>query len=111
MTGDQSPQAMENHQDPPGRTTDMRPRPDHGEDSYRGSGRLTGERARITGGDSGIGRPVAMAFAREGADVAIAYLDEDDDTRDTAVLVEKAGRQASYISGAVIPVTGGKPIL
>ena len=99
MTDDQSTQAMENQQEPPGRTADMRLRPDHGEDSYRGSGRLTGKRALITGGDSGIGRAVAIAFAREGADVAIAYLDEDDDARDTAALIEKAGRQALLISG------------
>jgi NAD(P)-dependent dehydrogenase (short-subunit alcohol dehydrogenase family) len=99
MTDDQSPQATENQQQPPGRTADMRLRPDHGEDSYHGSGRLTGKRALITGGDSGIGRAVAIAFAREGADVAIAYLNEDDDARDTAALVEKAGRQALVIPG------------
>jgi NAD(P)-dependent dehydrogenase (short-subunit alcohol dehydrogenase family) len=99
MTDSQSPQATENQQEPPGRTADMRPRPDHGEDSYRGSGRLTGKRALITGGDSGIGRAVAIAFAREGADVAIAYLNEDDDARETAALVEKAGRQALVIPG------------
>src|SRR4051794_10337486 len=99
MTDDQSPQATENQQEPPGRTTDMRLRPDHGEDSYQGSGRLTGKRALITGGDSGIGRAVAIAFAREGADVAIAYLNEDDDAHDTAALIEKAGRQALAIAG------------
>ncbi|MEU4245375.1 SDR family oxidoreductase [Actinoplanes sp. NPDC026619] len=86
-------------QKPPGTTTAMRQQPDHGEDSYRGSGRLTGKRALITGGDSGIGRAVALAFAREGADVAISYLNEDDDARDTAALVEKAGRQALLIPG------------
>jgi len=99
MTDDQSPQATENQQEPPGRTTDMRLRPDHGEDSYQGSGRLAGKRALITGGDSGIGRAVAIAFAREGADVAIAYLNEDDDAHDTAALIEKAGRQALTIAG------------
>jgi NAD(P)-dependent dehydrogenase (short-subunit alcohol dehydrogenase family) len=89
----------EPQQQPPGRTTDMRRLPDHGEDSYRGSGRLTGKRVLITGGDSGIGRAVAIAFAREGADVAIAYLSEDDDARDTAALVEKAGRRTLLIPG------------
>ena len=66
-------------QEPPGRTGQMNPRPDHGEESYRGSGRLAGKAAVITGADSGIGRAVAIAFAREGADVLIAYLDEHDD--------------------------------
>jgi NAD(P)-dependent dehydrogenase (short-subunit alcohol dehydrogenase family) len=89
----------ERQQQPPGSTTQMRRQPDHGEDSYRGSGRLTGKRALITGGDSGIGRAVALAFAREGADVAIAYLNEDQDARDTAALVEKAGRRAVLIAG------------
>ena len=68
----------------PGRLAPMDPPPDHGEESYRGSGRLEGKKAVITGGDSGIGRAVAIAFAREGADVLIAYLDEDDDARSTA---------------------------
>ncbi|MFI6074371.1 SDR family oxidoreductase [Actinoplanes sp. NPDC051343] len=77
----------------------MRQRPDHGEDSYHGSGRLARKRALITGGDSGIGRAVAIAFAREGADVAISYLNEHEDARETAALVEKAGRQALLIPG------------
>ncbi|MEV4537527.1 glucose 1-dehydrogenase [Asanoa sp. NPDC049518] len=77
----------------------MRSKPDHGEDSYRGSGRLEGKRAVITGGDSGIGRAAAIAFAREGADVLIAYLDEDDDARGTAKLVEEAGRKAVLVPG------------
>jgi NAD(P)-dependent dehydrogenase (short-subunit alcohol dehydrogenase family) len=77
----------------------MDPRPDHGEESYRGSGRLTGKRAVITGGDSGIGRAVAIAFAREGADVLIAYLDEHEDAQDTARYVEEAGRTCVLVPG------------
>src|SRR5690606_4267834 len=83
----------------PGRTDLMQPRPDHGETSYKGSGRLAGKVALITGGDSGIGRAVAIAFAREGADLLISYLSEDDDARDTAALVEAAGRKAVLIAG------------
>lgn len=79
----------------PGHTDDMRPRPDHGEATYRGSGRLEGRRALITGGDSGIGRAVAIAFAREGADVAFSHLAEEvDDARDTSQWVVEAGRRA-----------------
>jgi NAD(P)-dependent dehydrogenase (short-subunit alcohol dehydrogenase family) len=89
----------EPQQQPPGSTTRMRRQPDHGEDSYRGCGRLTGKRTLITGGDSGIGRAVALAFAREGADVAISYLSEDEDAQETAALVEKAGRRAVLIPG------------
>src|SRR3954447_24391870 len=77
----------------------MDPKPDHGEQSYRGSGRLTGKIAVITGGDSGIGRAVAIAYAREGADVLISYLDEHDDAKDTAQWVEKAGRKAVLVPG------------
>ena len=86
-------------QSPPGHTTEMDPRPDHGEESYRGSGRLTGKAAVITGADSGIGRAVAIAYAREGADVLISYLNEDDDARDTAKWVEQAGRRAVVVPG------------
>jgi NAD(P)-dependent dehydrogenase (short-subunit alcohol dehydrogenase family) len=84
----------------PGLTDDVRPTPDHGEESYRGTGRLTGKRAVITGGDSGIGRAVAIAFAREGADVLLSYLPEEEkDARDTARLVEEAGRKAVTVPG------------
>ncbi|MEO1922753.1 MAG: SDR family oxidoreductase [Sphingomonadaceae bacterium] len=85
----------------PGSFRDMRPVPDHGEESYRGSGRLKGKRAIITGGDSGIGRAVAIAFAREGADVLISYLCEQNDARDTAELVEKEGRTAILEAGDI----------
>ncbi|MFN3318523.1 MAG: SDR family oxidoreductase [Allorhizobium sp.] len=85
----------------PGRTSDMTPRPDHGEDSYKGSGKLEGLKAIITGGDSGIGRAVAIAYAREGADVLISYLDEDEDAKETARWVEKAGRKAVLVRGDI----------
>jgi NAD(P)-dependent dehydrogenase (short-subunit alcohol dehydrogenase family) len=88
-------------QNPPGRTGEMDPKPDHGETSYRGSGRLAGKAAVITGADSGIGRAVAIAYAREGADVLISYLDEDDDARQTAQWVEKAGRKAVLMPGDI----------
>jgi NAD(P)-dependent dehydrogenase (short-subunit alcohol dehydrogenase family) len=88
--------------DHPGRTGDLDQQPDHGEHSYRGSGRLTGRRAVITGGDSGIGRAVAIAFAREGADVLITHLDaEADDAEDTAHWIEQAGRKAVTIAADV----------
>jgi len=85
----------------PGLTTPMTPAPDHGEASYKGSGRLSGKIALITGGDSGIGRAVAIAFAREGADVAIAYLNEDEDAQETARWVEQAGRKALLLPGDI----------
>ncbi|UYU30692.1 glucose 1-dehydrogenase [Siccibacter colletis] len=86
----------------PGATRDMQPVPDHGETSYKGSGRLTGKAAIITGGDSGIGRAVAIAYAREGADVLISYYNEHDDAKETARLVEEAGRKAVLVSGDLV---------
>ena len=83
----------------PGVQSEMSPVPDCGENSYRGSGRLTGKRAVITGGDSGIGRAVAIAYAREGADVLIAYLNEDEDAAEVARLVEDAGRKCVLVPG------------
>jgi NAD(P)-dependent dehydrogenase (short-subunit alcohol dehydrogenase family) len=89
-------------QEQPGLTGATDPRPDHGEETYRGTERLAGMRALITGGDSGIGRAVAIAFAREGADVAISYLpEEEDDAADTAEWIEKAGRTALKLPGDV----------
>jgi hypothetical protein len=88
-------------QEMPGTTDAMTPRPDHGEDSYNGSGRLQDKKAVITGGDSGIGRAVAIAYAREGADVVISYLCEHKDAEDTARLVEQAGRKAVLFPGDI----------
>jgi NAD(P)-dependent dehydrogenase (short-subunit alcohol dehydrogenase family) len=88
-------------QKPPGVQSQMTPTPDCGEETYRGSGKLTGKAAVITGGDSGIGRAVAIAFAREGADVLISYLSEDVDARDTADYVEKAGQKAVLVRGDI----------
>lgn len=86
-------------QSPPGVEGELRPAADHGESSYRGSGRLTGKAAVITGADSGIGKAVAIAFAREGADVLISYLDEHEDAEDTRKWVENAGRKAVLVAG------------
>ena len=83
----------------PGSTAKMDPRPDHGETSYRGSGKLAGKRAVITGGDSGIGRAVAIAYAREGADILIAYLDEHEDAHEVKALIEQEGRKAVLVAG------------
>jgi NAD(P)-dependent dehydrogenase (short-subunit alcohol dehydrogenase family) len=89
----------EQQQDAPGTTSAMNPAPDHGEDSYKGSGRLEGKIAIITGADSGIGKATAIAFAREGADVVISYLEEEEDAQSTRELVEAAGRTAVLFAG------------
>lgn len=83
----------------PGKTSQMTPAPDHGEQSYRGSGKLKGLSALITGGDSGIGRAVALCYAREGANVAINYLSEKEDAQETAELVKETGVKAAVIAG------------
>lgn len=85
----------------PGNEAEMMPKPDFGEDTYKGSGKLEGRVALITGADSGIGRAVALAFAREGADVAISYLSEDEDARETARVVEESGRKALLLPGDI----------
>jgi NAD(P)-dependent dehydrogenase (short-subunit alcohol dehydrogenase family) len=85
----------------PGLTHKMDPVPDHGENSYKGSNRLEGKKAVITGGDSGIGRAVAIAYAREGADILMSYLSEDEDAQETARAVEEAGRKAVLVKGDI----------
>jgi len=100
--GYQKPPFEEPGQAPPGRETQMRNKPDHGEDSYQGTGRLRGKAALITGGDSGIGRAVAIAYAREGADVAISYLpEEEDDAREAARWIKEAGRKNLNLAGDI----------
>ncbi len=94
------PPYPEQHQRWPGLASKMNPKPDHGEFSYKGSGRLAGRRALITGGDSGMGRAAAIAYAREGADVAINYLpDEEPDAQEVVKLIREAGRKAVPLPG------------
>jgi NAD(P)-dependent dehydrogenase (short-subunit alcohol dehydrogenase family) len=88
-------------QEMPGSEQKMDPKPDHGETSYRGSGKLTGRKALITGGDSGIGKAVAIAFAREGADVLISYLNEEEDANEAAEYVKAAGCKAVLMPGDI----------
>ncbi len=105
------PPFPEQSQPIPGTTAAMQPVPDHGEETYRGSGRLTGKRAVITGGDSGIGRAVALAFAREGADVLISYLSEDEDARSIQTLVEEEGRKCVLVPGDIQSVAHCREII
>jgi len=95
------PPLPEQKQEVPGSDQQIQPKADHGEQSYKGSGKLQGRKAIITGADSGIGKAVAIAFAREGADVLIAYLDEEEDARDTAKWVKDAGRKAILVGGDI----------
>jgi NAD(P)-dependent dehydrogenase (short-subunit alcohol dehydrogenase family) len=88
-------------QQPPGSEAEMNPKPDYGEESYTGSGKLAGKAAIITGGDSGIGRAVALAYAREGADVLISYLNEEADAQETCRAVEDAGRKCVVVPGDI----------
>lgn len=98
-----SPPFPQQNQNYPGVESKLKPLADHGEDSYKGSGKLIGKTAIITGGDSGIGKAIAIAFAREGADVLISYLDnmEDDDAQDTAKYVKDAGQRCILVRGDV----------
>ena len=99
----QPPYAEQDQRDQhPGLESQMQPRPDYGEETYKGSGKLEGKKAIITGGDSGIGRAVALAFAREGADVLISYLEEEEpDAQETVQVIEDAGRKAVKMPGDV----------
>jgi NAD(P)-dependent dehydrogenase (short-subunit alcohol dehydrogenase family) len=99
----QPPYAEQDQRDQhPGLESEMQPRPDYGEETYKGSGKLEGKKAIITGGDSGIGRAVALAFAREGADVLISYLEEEEpDAQETVQVIEDAGRKAVKMPGDV----------
>jgi len=100
-TAGPTPPQPRQEQSPPGFTEGLSPKPDHGEHSYRGCGKLKGRAAIITGADSGIGRAVAIAFAREGADVLISYLCEHEDAKETVRWVEEAGRRAVLVPGDV----------
>lgn len=106
-----TPPFKEQQQDEPGKQGLLHPKADHGEESYKGSGKLTGKKAIITGGDSGIGRAVAIAFAREGADVLISYLDEHEDAAETAKYVEAAGRKAVLVPGDISEESHCKQII
>src|SRR5215831_3503919 len=99
MNDKPTPPFRPQHQSMPGSSAAMEPEPDYGERSYKGSGRLKDKKAIITGGDSGIGRAVALAFAREGADILISYYDEDDDAKKTERLVKEAGRRCVLVRG------------
>lgn len=96
-----TPPFPEQRQPMPGHSAEMDPPPDYGEDSYKGSGRLANQKAVITGADSGIGRAVALAFAREGADILVSYYNEHDDARETQRIVESAGRRCLVLSGDI----------
>lgn len=96
-----TPPQPEQRQPIPGNERALTPRADHGEESYRGSGKLDGLAALVTGADSGIGRAVALAFAREGANVLVSYFSEHDDARETARLIGEAGRKALVVSGDI----------
>jgi len=95
------PSYPEQQQAPAGLESQMDPKPDYGEQSYKRFGRLQGKAAIVTGGDSGIGRAVTVAFAREGADVLISYLDEESDAQETARVVREAGRKAVTVPGDI----------
>lgn len=97
----EQPPFGESGKEVPGRENMMHPKADHGEESYRGSGKLEDRNAIITGGDSGIGRAVAIAYAREGANVLIAYLEEDKDAEETVKYVEEAGQKAVLVKGDI----------
>jgi len=101
MANEPKPPFPDQKQPIPGKTAAMDPVPDHGEDSYKGSGKLEGKKSLITGADSGIGRAVAIAYAREGADIVVSYLSEHEDAEETKRLVEEAGRKCWLVPGDI----------
>jgi NAD(P)-dependent dehydrogenase (short-subunit alcohol dehydrogenase family) len=101
MANEPKPPFPDQKQPIPGKTAAMDPVPDHGEDSYKGSGKLEGKKSLITGADSGIGRAVAIAYAREGADIVVSYLSEHEDAEETKRLVEEAGRKCLLVPGDI----------
>ncbi len=105
------PDYPEQKQEVPGTEKEMDPKADHGEESYKGNRKLEGKKAIITGGDSGIGRAVALAFAREGADVLISYLEEDEDAEETVKYVREAGRKAVLVRGDISEESHCKKII
>src|SRR5690606_13636478 len=105
------PDYPKQEQEVPGTEEDMDPKADHGEESYKGNKKLEGKKAIITGGDSGIGRAVAIAFAREGADVLISYLEEDEDAEETAKYIREAGRKAVLVRGDISEESHCKKII
>lgn len=105
------PEYPKQEQEVPGTEEDMDPKADHGEESYKGNRKLEGKKAIITGGDSGIGRAVAIAFAREGADVLISYLEEDEDAEETAKYVRDAGKKAVLVRGDISTESHCKEII
>jgi NAD(P)-dependent dehydrogenase (short-subunit alcohol dehydrogenase family) len=105
------PPYPEQQQEIPGTEKEMNPKADHGERSYKGSGKLTGKKAIITGGDSGIGRAVAIAFAREGADILISYLNEHEDAKETEKWIKEAGRKAVLVPGDISEESHCKKII
>lgn len=111
MTNYPSPPFPRQRQEMPGRTDAMTPRPDHGEQSYKGANRLAGLKAVITGGDSGIGRAVAIAYAREGADIVLSYLDEHDEAAEVKAFIEAAGRKAVLMPGDITDASHCRQII
>ena len=109
--GPRPPFVIQNQQNWPGSEANMHPKPDYGEQSYKGTGKLKDHVALVTGGDSGIGRAVALAYAREGADVAVSYFDEHEDVKETERVVKEAGRRCILLPGDLAQEANCKKIV